>query len=59
VPILAARIDACRAKGFDAVEADNVDGFANSSGFALTAADQLAYNRTIAASPTPAACRWP
>jgi hypothetical protein len=37
------------AKGFDAVEADNVDGFANSSGFPLTATDQLAFNRAIAA----------
>ncbi|MFI5958733.1 endo alpha-1,4 polygalactosaminidase [Cryptosporangium sp. NPDC051539] len=48
-PIMAARFDVCRSKGFDAVEPDNVDGFANDSGFPLTAADQLRYNRRIAA----------
>jgi hypothetical protein len=47
-PVVAARFDLCKAKGFDAVEADNVDGFANSSGFPLSAADQLAFNRAIA-----------
>lgn len=48
-PVMAARIDMCRAKGFDAVEPDNVDGYANDTGFPLTAADQLAFNRMIAA----------
>ncbi len=47
-PILAARFDTCRAKGFDAVEPDNVDGYANKSGFPLTAADQLTFNRRLA-----------
>jgi hypothetical protein len=47
-PILTARMDACKAKGFDAVDADNVDGYANKTGFALTAADQLAFNRWLA-----------
>jgi hypothetical protein len=47
-PILGARFDVCRAKGFDGVEPDNVDGYANESGFALSAADQLAFNRRIA-----------
>jgi hypothetical protein len=47
-PLMAARFDTCKAKGFDAIEPDNVDGYANSTGFSLTAADQLAYNRTIA-----------
>lgn len=47
-PIMAARMDLCRSKGFDAVEADNVDGYANNSGFPLTAADQLRYNRWLA-----------
>lgn len=47
-PILAARFDTCRAKGFDAVEPDNVDGYANGSGFALTASDQLLFNRRLA-----------
>jgi hypothetical protein len=47
-PILAARMDACKAKGFDAVDPDNVDGYANRTGFPLTAADQLAFNRWLA-----------
>ncbi|TQS45634.1 endo alpha-1,4 polygalactosaminidase [Cryptosporangium phraense] len=48
-PIMSARFDMCRTKGFDAIEPDNVDGFANDSGFPLTSADQLTYNRRIAA----------
>jgi hypothetical protein len=47
-PFLAARFDLCEQKGFDGVEPDNVDGYANDSGFDLTAADQLAYNRMLA-----------
>jgi hypothetical protein len=47
-PIMQARFAACKAKGFDAVEPDNVDGYSNSTGFPLTAADQLAYNRALA-----------
>ncbi len=47
-PILAARFTACEQKGFDGVEPDNVDGYTNDSGFPLTAADQLTYNRHIA-----------
>jgi hypothetical protein len=48
-PIMSARFANCRAKGFDAVEPDNVDGYANNTGFRLTAAHQLRYNRWIAA----------
>ncbi|MFD9354243.1 endo alpha-1,4 polygalactosaminidase [Streptomyces sp. NPDC060031] len=47
-PLMAKRIDMCRDKGFDAVEPDNMDGYANKSGFPLTAGDQLRYNRLIA-----------
>ncbi|MFI8965185.1 endo alpha-1,4 polygalactosaminidase [Streptomyces sp. NPDC053493] len=47
-PLMAARLDMCRAKGFDAVEPDNMDGYANETGFPLTAADQLRYNRLVA-----------
>lgn len=47
-PIIERRLDLCRAKGFDGVEADNVDAYANDSGFPLTAADQLAFNRYLA-----------
>jgi hypothetical protein len=49
-PIMAGRMTMCRDKGFDAVEPDNVDGYANATGFPLTAGDQLAYNRMIAAT---------
>ncbi|MFB7861818.1 endo alpha-1,4 polygalactosaminidase [Streptomyces sp. NPDC056069] len=47
-PLMAARLDMCRAKGFDAVEPDNMDGYRNATGFPLDAADQLRYNRLIA-----------
>jgi hypothetical protein len=47
-PVLSARFEVCRSKGFDAVEPDNVDGYANSSGFPLSAQDQLEYNRRLA-----------
>ncbi|MFY9265256.1 MAG: endo alpha-1,4 polygalactosaminidase [Solirubrobacterales bacterium] len=48
LPIMRKRFDLCRRKGFDAVEPDNVDAYLNDSGFPLTSADQLAYNRAIA-----------
>lgn len=47
-PIMARRMDMCVEKGFDAVDPDNVDGYANRSGFPLTADDQLRYNRMLA-----------
>ena len=47
-PLMAGRFDMCRAKGFDAVEPDNMDAYRNPSGFPLTAEDQLRYNRLIA-----------
>ncbi len=47
-PVLTERFKTCKSKGFDAVEPDNVDGYSNESGFALTAADQLRYNRRVA-----------
>jgi hypothetical protein len=47
-PIMARRFDMCRAKGFDAVEPDLVEGYAERTGFPLTASDQLRYNRYIA-----------
>jgi hypothetical protein len=46
--IMRARLDMCKAKGFDAVEPDNVDGYTNRTGFPLTKADQLAYNSWLA-----------
>lgn len=49
LPIVEARVAQCAKAGFDAVEFDNVDGWANSTGFPLTAAHQLRHNRSIAA----------
>ncbi|MEU3352990.1 endo alpha-1,4 polygalactosaminidase [Streptomyces sp. NPDC037389] len=47
-PLMAARMDMCRQKGFDAVEPDLTEGFRNSTGFPLTADHQLAFNRMLA-----------
>jgi len=48
-PVIEARLDTCARKGFDAADFDNVDGYANDSGFPLTGADQLRFNRFLAA----------
>lgn len=47
-PIMEARLDFAVAKGCDGVEPDNVDGYANESGFLLTYQDQLEYNIWLA-----------
>lgn len=47
LPLMAKRMDMCARKGFDAVEPDLMDGYRNRTGFPLTAADQLAYNRGL------------
>ncbi len=47
-PILRARLDACRAKGFDGIDPDNLNGFENPTGFPLTRADQLRFNTWLA-----------
>ena len=47
--VIAARLDVARDKGCDAVEPDNMDGYTNDPGFPLTAADQLDFNRFVAA----------
>ncbi|MGV3524213.1 MAG: endo alpha-1,4 polygalactosaminidase [Candidatus Sericytochromatia bacterium] len=46
---MAARLDEAVAKGCDAVEPDNMDSYQNKTGFPLTAADQLDYNRWLSA----------
>jgi hypothetical protein len=48
LPIMEARVSKCRQAGFDGVEFDNVDGYSNRTGFPLTAADQLAYDASLA-----------
>jgi endo-alpha-1,4-polygalactosaminidase (GH114 family) len=46
--ILEARLDLAVERGCDGVEPDNVDGFANTTGFPLSAEDQLDFNRFLA-----------
>ncbi|MEH3046974.1 endo alpha-1,4 polygalactosaminidase [Sphingomonas adhaesiva] len=48
--VIADRIRLAATRGCDGVEPDNVDGYDNATGFPLTAADQLAYNRFLATS---------
>lgn len=47
-PIMRARLDMCAKKGFDGVEFDLTDAYEAQTGFSLTGADQLAYNRFLA-----------
>lgn len=47
-PLLRKRLDICRAKGCDAIDPDNLDGYTHPTGFPLTADDQLAFNRFLA-----------
>jgi hypothetical protein len=49
-PIMNHRLDLCKAKGFDAVEPDNIDGYSNSTGFPLSYQEQLTYNKWIASA---------
>ncbi len=42
-PIMQARLDMCAAKGFDAVEPDNLMAYTEDTGFPLTLKDNLAY----------------
>ena len=42
------RLDLAVQRGCDGVEPDNVDGYVNASGFPLTAAEQLQFNRFLA-----------
>ncbi len=47
---MTARIDMCKSKGFDGIDPDNIDGYANDTGLPLTAQDQLNYNIFLAAT---------
>ncbi|MCC6552873.1 MAG: endo alpha-1,4 polygalactosaminidase [Polyangiaceae bacterium] len=47
--IMKTRLDLAAQRGCDGVEPDNVDGYSNSNGLGLTAADQIDFNRFIAA----------
>lgn len=47
-PVMRARLDLCRDKGFDGIEPDNIDGYTNDTGFPLTDEDQIRYNLWLA-----------
>ncbi|RJQ76319.1 endo alpha-1,4 polygalactosaminidase [Pseudonocardiaceae bacterium YIM PH 21723] len=47
-PIFAKRFQTCKDKGFDAIEADQVEAYKEKSGFPLSQADQVAFNRMLA-----------
>jgi len=47
-PIMTARFQMCKQKGFDAVEPDNIDGWENDTGFPISPQDQLNYNQWVA-----------
>jgi len=47
--LMTARFKMCAAKGFDAVEPDNMDGSENTTGFRITNAHQIAYDEWVAA----------
>ncbi|KAK6355925.1 hypothetical protein TWF718_000303 [Orbilia javanica] len=46
--IMQKRVLRAKAKGFDGVDWDNVDGYTQDSGFKITKAQQIAYNKMLA-----------
>ena len=48
IPIMQARMELAAQKGCHGVDPDNVDGYTNNTGFALSYNDQLAYNIALA-----------
>lgn len=47
-PIIHAKMQLAKDKGFDAVDPDNMDGYTNTQEFGLTKADQIAFNKMVA-----------
>jgi hypothetical protein len=47
-PIMRARFDLCKSKGFDGIEPDNIELLGNNTGFPITYGDQFAYARWLA-----------
>lgn len=47
-PIMKARIQMCKDKGFDSIEPDEITNWSNNPGFPITYNDQIKYNRAIA-----------
>lgn len=48
MPLIEARLAMCAEKGFDMVEFDNIDGYANDTGFAITRDEAVAFARALA-----------
>jgi hypothetical protein len=48
ISIMLKRLDLAKEKGCDGVEPDNVDGYTNNTGFALTSLQQFNYNKRLA-----------
>ena len=47
-PIMQARVQMCKDKGFDAIEPDEITNWSNNPGFPITYQDQIVYNRAVA-----------
>ncbi len=47
-PIMGARFDLCKKKGFDGIDPDNLDGYQNKTSFPLTYQEQLTYDTWVA-----------
>lgn len=47
MPIMIARLKVCKAKGFDAVDPDNMDGYQARTGFPITRKAELAYLKAL------------
>lgn len=48
LPIMTARMDTCKEKGFVGVDPDNTDGFIQDTGFEISPEDQIAYQQALA-----------
>lgn len=47
-PLMGARYDLCKKKGFDAIDPDNIAGYQSKTGFPLTGQEQITYNTWVA-----------
>ncbi len=47
-PIMEKRFEECKAKGFDGMDPDNLDGYQNPTGFPIDYAEQLTYDTWVA-----------
>ncbi len=48
LPIMTARMDVCKSKGFVAIDPDNTDGWLQDSGFSISKQNQIAYQKALA-----------